>query len=589
MKPLLPGALVLAAVSAFAQTAVRPPVAAPPRTLGIEQARPPQKPSPGPPTQRTGTAAVAVAGVVVDGSGKGVPAAVVRLIGETAFRTVIADNRGRFSFPAMAPGEYVVTANKFGFFEGAYGRRRAGGDPLPLSLAAGQAVLDMRIELYRGAVITGFVIDEANEPVVGARVVVVRRKFGDGDWAFAAAGLDTTDDQGEYRFYGLEPGEYLVSTPTTQIAGAVPANRIPIGELPHTEASELAYPSLYYPASRYFLLAMPLHVAPGEVRYAVNFQWTPVPAFAIRGRLSGPAGSTADQLVKLLPLDGRDIEDANESAVTMSDPTGAFEFERVPAGEYRIEAGNAFSSPSIVELTAPGTETAPDIFWGRANLTVADQDTGNVHVVMRTGLSVTGMIQTDPDRRSLVSRLPITIVPARAGLTRRSTPRIFPNGRFAVSNLVPGEYYVRVGTLPLGWSLQSVTAGGIDLLDEPIQLEDSDVTNVTIRLTDRAPTIRGSVRDARLQAASGAAIIVMPSSGNTWSPNRTRHTRASTNGQFGISGLPPGDYLIVAVDDAALEGWQDARVLSQLRSLATRIALRSEDQTLHLRLSSLRR
>jgi hypothetical protein len=51
-----------------------------------------------------------------------------------------------------------------------------------------------------------------------------------------------------------------------------------------------------------------------------------------------------------------------------------------------------------------------------------------------------------------------------------------------------------------------------------------------------------------------------------------------------------GEYLIVAIDDALAEGWQDSRVLAQLRTLATRIVLReAETRTLELRLSALRR
>jgi hypothetical protein len=77
----------------------------------------------------------------------------------------------------------------------------------------------------------------------------------------------------------------------------------------------------------------------------------------------------------------------------------------------------------------------------------------------------------------------------------------------------------------------------------------------------------------------------MPAQQATWTPHRTRLTRASTNGLFTITGLPPGDYLIVAVDDAMTEGWQDYRKLSQLRTMGTRITLRAnETVTLHMRI-----
>ena len=96
--------------------------------------------------------------------------------------------------------------------------------------------------------------------------------------------------------------------------------------------------------------------------------------------------------------------------------------------------------------------------------------------------------------------------------------------------------------------------------------------------------------DGRLMQIPGAAIIVMSAHDKQWTPNRTRYLRASTAGSFAIAGLPPGEYLIVAIDDALAEGWQDSRVLAQLRTLATRIVLReAETRTLELRLSALRR
>ena len=59
----------------------------------------------------------------------------------------------------------------------------------------------------------------------------------------------------------------------------------------------------------------------------------------------------------------------------------------------------------------------------------------------------------------------------------------------------------------------------------------------------------------------------------------------STSGSFTITGLPRGDYLIVPVDDAATEGWQDSRRLGEFRTLATRVTLHpGEIVTLHLRM-----
>jgi hypothetical protein len=164
---------------------------------------------------------------------------------------------------------------------------------------------------------------------------------------------------------------------------------------------------------------------------------------------------------------------------------------------------------------------------------------------------------------------------------------VAPDGAFSVSNLIPGKYFVRMGPLPRGWFLRSITAGGGDAMDDPIDLHDYDLS-VAVTLTTRATEIIGTVRDSRMQAAPGATVIIVPmtSDGHAiWTPNRVRETRASTSGVFNVKGLPAGDYLVVAIDDAAAEGWQDPQKLASLRPFATQFTVHdSESLTLLLRL-----
>jgi hypothetical protein len=224
---------------------------------------------------------------------------------------------------------------------------------------------------------------------------------------------------------------------------------------------------------------------------------------------------------------------------------------------------------------------------------VIDEDVTKLEVTMGGGRSIAGAVTlTSSASRSgaAVARVPVTLVPAMPGLSPTTRIKIDEDGTFARMNLVPGPYYVRVGAAPPGTFLRSISGGGHDALDTPIDLTDADVDDIEITLTDRGTEIIGSVRDGRLLQMPGAAVIVMSAHDRQWTPNRTRYLRASTAGSFIITGLPPGEYLIVAVDDALAEGWQDSRVLSQLRTLGTRIALReAESRTLELRLSALRR
>ena len=61
--------------------------------------------------------------------------------------------------------------------------------------------------------------------------------------------------------------------------------------------------------------------------------------------------------------------------------------------------------------------------------------------------------------------------------------------------------------------------------------------------------------------------------------------RPTQQGRFSVSGLPPEDYLAVALPGAAGTEYMDPEFLQQLRPLATRFVLQEgESKTLDLRL-----
>ena len=156
--------------------------------------------------------------------------------------------------------------------------------------------------------------------------------------------------------------------------------------------------------------------------------------------------------------------------------------------------------------------------------------------------------------------------------------------------MIPGQYDIRVTGLPAGWHLKDITVDGLTALDHPAELGVFDDTRIVISITNRPTLIEGAVRNANNVLSSGATVVVMPLTTSGWNPNRSRVTRASMNGLFAVAGLPAGEYLIVAFDDAAGEGVQDERILQQLRTLATRVSLREgESRALQMRLSVVRR
>ena len=72
--------------------------------------------------------------------------------------------------------------------------------------------------MWKNAAITGMVVDEAGEPLVGIQVTSVRRTNVGGRRRFTPGVTATTDDRGIYRLARLVPGDYAVAIQSSQVS-----------------------------------------------------------------------------------------------------------------------------------------------------------------------------------------------------------------------------------------------------------------------------------------------------------------------------------------------------------------------------------
>lgn len=555
-----------------------------------------------------------VVGRVVDHQGRGVARAKVRIVNQTHLDSVLTDSHGRFFFRSVSPGDALVLASKQGYLDGGYGQRRASGQPQPITLAAGQTFADMRIELFRTASVTGIVTDEGGDPIVNARVVAYMREFGKGPWEYREAGTATTDDTGAYRLHGLRAGQYIVSVPTTVLSAAADeygAVNLPVGDgeqmtlvglptvtlksgankkeerfavyggptPPRDDGSEGVYQTLYFTGTEYRPLAMPINLAIGETRYAVHFRLALVPAFAVRGRITGPEGSVGRQAVRLIPI-GADYGAGHEAAITMANEDGTFVFPRVPRGEYRLETNSGdivMGTPSgKVEVLDEDARPARRFYWARVPVNVVAEDVVVPEVQLRRGAWVAVSYQFDAGGGAVdaYSGTTVRLTPAAAGLSQPEPLRDSGSGVTVASDVVPGSYIVSVSSIPPGWYLRSIFVDDMAALDRPAMISAPGST-ITVNLSQVATRLEGGVVDSRSQSVAGATVLIIPASmpNGIVMPNRVRETRTTSGGVFVAEGLPPGDYLVAAVNDAAADAWQDPKVLGQLRTMATRVRL----------------
>ena len=492
---------------------------------------------------------------------------------------VMTDGDGRFAFRNLPKGSFTLTAQKARYLEGAYGRVRAGGAPQSLDLGEAERKGDVTIRMFRPASMTGLIVDEAGEPVVGVQVRAYRRHLVSGRRALtpAAGGTAQTDDRGIYRLANLAPGEYIVAVPTVHtstpasfaLSGGLPPDLLATAMTPGNTGFNFgsggtqvtpdgrfllqsrsvaaagadgrvhAYPTLYYPSAGVVSEAQPIVLASGDERTGVDMTLVPVPTFTIAGRLIGPDGPAATYALHLVPSNTGDMSADPDVATGITDADGSFMFLGVPMGQYVIQTvrvprgmrggmniagggGGGAVSFAAVRIDGPGPpmQASGPTLWTAAPVSVGGQDLTDLTLTLREGATITGSVEFEGSAQKpapdRMQMISVSIEQAD-GRTRVNIPpaRADQSGSFTTPGLLPGRYLLRANPPP-GWTLRQVMVNGVDAADTPVEIEARDLSGVVVTFTDRLSDLSGSVRDAQGAVDANAAVIVFPIDERQW-------------------------------------------------------------------------
>src|SRR5688572_22634502 len=160
--------------------------------------------------QTTGTARIR--GTVVDATaGTPLRRASLRLRTVPSTRgswTAVTDGNGRFEFPALPSGRFAIAVSR-----GGYVNLNTPADAArSIQLTDGQTLDLPPLRLARGGVITGSISDEYGDPAPEVTVQAFRAEYMQGMKRLIGVRSAATNDIGQYRIYGLQPGTYYLAT-----------------------------------------------------------------------------------------------------------------------------------------------------------------------------------------------------------------------------------------------------------------------------------------------------------------------------------------------------------------------------------------
>jgi hypothetical protein len=451
--------------------------------------------------------------------------------GAALFQTT--DESGGFSFPKVSPGRYAITVQRDGYLTLSAGRIGDYKMPPIFSVNSGETISSFVYRLTPAGVVSGKVKFDDAEPAVNVAIQLYRAYYERGRHGYAAAASTRTDDRGEYRVHGLEPGLYYVAAlyqAPPRPAGAEEETRKDAFGNP---LPELSYAVTFFPEVQKMSDAVPVKIAPGDEVAGIDIFLTLVHTVHVRGRVvsAGKGAAIASPSVTLRMNDTDNTASVSAPMNVTMDKNQNFEIQGVTAGPYLLMASGAEDG---VALT------------GRLPINFGDADVANADVVVGPESLWTGKIHLDDDDSSLPEGLMISLQPRRSTASP-SRAKVSENGEFSVP-FVPDETYdLYVLNAPEDSYLKSVRIANSERLGQGLEASPGEPPPpLDVRLSSQGGGVVGRAVTADPKVvASGAtvALIPDPSAGRV---QAYQTTHADEYGNFLLRGVPPGKYVLVA-------------------------------------------
>jgi protocatechuate 3,4-dioxygenase beta subunit len=450
------------------------------------------------------------------------------------------DESGRFHFTGLPAGRYSVSALSPGYAS-PEDNNYSGMRGKTLTLADGERVENVDLEIKRGGVIAGRVADSQGRPVIEERVNLSKLDANNQPRGmfYYSPNFDMyqTDDRGLYRIYGLPEGRYLVSVGYAESPGSAII----------TSRREF-YPRAFYPNGTSESEAKVIEVSEGSEATNIDITVTdPKQTQDVYGRVvdagSGQPVAGVEVVLGGVTRDGR-YSGGYLGSGARSGPNGEFRMFGVLPGKCAILARSD-------ELSGGGFISDPVI------VDIGEDTVIGVEVRVRQGASISGVVviegTNDPKIQAKLSQVGLSAFVRSTGQGPPAPPsrgftRINADGGFRISGLHSGKVAISmVGSQDTrGLAIARIERNGAPA-NEGIEVDAGEqVTGVRVVMVYGTLAIRGEFRvvggalPAGYKFAASARRVDQPTQNQA-------AAEIDARGQFVIENLPPGEYEVRVV------------------------------------------
>lgn len=482
---------------------------------------------------------------------------------------------GRYEIRDLPAGRYTVSVTRSGYLRWTYGQRRAFEQGKLLHVLEKQVVGNVDFVLPRMSLITGRIYDEAGEAISDVQVLAMRAMYYDGRRRLvpvAGGGIAArTDDVGQYRMLGLVPGTYLVMA-TMRETWAISENG---------REQMFGYAPTYFPGTMSLKDAREVTVGVGQEASHTDFALIPGRAADVSGRVFDSQGRPfAGGQVRI----SQDYRGAGFGGVIMlGGPTvtvaadGTFRIRSLAPGEYKLRVGGTADVGGTSTLEA-----------ATHSIEIAGVDLENVTLTTSRGWSIDGRVMAENGLPPNIARERFRVVLKLANGDQASG-QVREDWTFSLT-ATGGPARLVVPAVPDGWVLKAVLQNGRDVMDAVIEARNGEmVSGLQIVLSNRVSSVTGQLTDDRGAAMADGTIIVFSNNPDRWGEDSrfVRSARPDQEGRYQVRGLPPGDYVAVAVDYVEEGMWNAPEYLASIRRFGQPLTLGEGDtQRVSLKLVS---
>ncbi|MCC6587139.1 MAG: carboxypeptidase regulatory-like domain-containing protein [Bryobacterales bacterium] len=481
--------------------------------------------------------------------------------------TASTDADGRFLMENVEAGQYRLIAERNGYVRGEYGARKPQRTGIPIQLKSGDSLTNLEIKLVRHSVVSGRITDEDGDPIQSAQVQLMRAAYARGRrQLIPATGGVSTNDLGEYRMYGIPPGRYyLAVTPRTGFAGAAAAGRFAAGgrggpvSFSPLGGSGQNYAPMYFPGTHDLETATLLDLPAGSDFRGLDLRLAKVRTYKIGGRVIGAPNEGRGGMVMLVPKNSSGLF-GDRLMAPFRASTGIFEIAGVRPGSYILTA-NIIDQETRLSARMP--------------VEVGEGDIANLSITPVAGGQLTGIVRVVDGAALNLTSIRVQLQPSQEGpfLYGTDVSPVDAEGRFTIAQVSAGQYDVVVSGLAENGYVQSIKYGEADVLAGGLDLNSSPSGNLDITVSPYGAEITGAATNPDGNPQSGTVVLLIPAT-DRQRIDLYKTVNADRSGAYHFRGIPPGDYLLFALDDHERGAEFDPKYIEQFEKQAEKVTLR---------------